>query len=265
MTHDVALLCKGMLAAKPLQLFPDKTVYPFDERSRSMAEPTAAGEKFFAVSMESSIVEKCVFRQEAAVYLCSAALSTDGSWPAVPTEGNAPLFWYREPDPDQTKGLGDGFLYVDDAYLQDFERSAPHRHIVPALRAVCEQDLSPMAVWEFKDIVCATLPVMIAIRKVCGSQEIFPWIACSDWEKEGLPYKTRCEGTGCNTPEGAYRISGRCARFDSPMIEEFLCRAAKRKDIGLSSYKVEMKVGDLRTAIFILQQVKICLLRVETA
>ncbi|KAF8998754.1 hypothetical protein BDZ89DRAFT_1170836 [Hymenopellis radicata] len=254
MTHDLALLCKGTLAANPPQSWPDDT-YPYAQRGRSRAQPTDAGGKFFAVSKESSIVEKCVFRQEAAVQLCSAALSTDGSWPDVPTEGCAPLLWYREPDPGQTKGLGDGFLYVDHTYLQDSEMSAPHQNITPALGAICEQDLSPMAVWEFKDIVCATLPVMVAIRRVCGSREIFPWIACSDWEKEGLPYKTRCEGTGCNTPEGTYRISGRCARFDSPMIEDFLCRAAERKDIGLSSYKVEIKAGDLRTAIFILQQI----------
>ncbi len=254
MTHDLALLCKGTLAANPPQPFPDDT-YAFAERGRSRAQPTAAGRKFFAVSMEASIVEKCAFRQEAAVHLCSVALSPNALWPDVPSEGCAPLFWYKEPDPDQTKGLGDGFLYVDDTYLQDSERSARHRNIAPALRAIVEQELSPMAVWEFKDIVCATLPVMVAIRKVCDSREIFPWIACSDWEK-GLPYRTRCEGTGCNTPEGAYRISGRCARFDSPMIEEFLCRVAKRKDLGLSSYKVEIKAGDLRTAIFILQQVE---------
>ncbi len=112
------------------------------------------------------------YRQEAAIYLFSTAVSANGKWPDTTRRGRGILHFYPEKDPNQMKALPDACLYVDDHYLSSADSNI-RPDMVNGLKQVMEQDLSPLAAWEFKDITCTTLPVMLAICELCSSPNVY--------------------------------------------------------------------------------------------
>ncbi|KAF9008516.1 hypothetical protein BDZ89DRAFT_546782 [Hymenopellis radicata] len=167
----------------------------------------------------------------------------------------------RKTDPDQTKALPDACLYVNPTYL-DAPSSNFRPEMAKAMQEVITQDFSPLAAWEFKDIACATLPVMIAIREICQSTKIFQWVSCSEWGTKG----PRCPSRGCvDADTRKWKVSGRCARFDSPILEEFVSRVAERKDVTCTAFinAVRPLKADYRTARCIIQQLWAELVTIE--
>ncbi|KAF8997944.1 hypothetical protein BDZ89DRAFT_1171108 [Hymenopellis radicata] len=103
---------------------------------------------------------------------------------------------------------------------------------------------------------------MIAIREICQSTKIFQWVSCSEWGTKG----PRCPSRGCvDADTRKWKVSGRCARFDSPILEEFVSRVAERKDVTCTTFinAVRPLKADYRTARCIIQQLWAELVTIE--